>query len=193
MLTTQGPSLGILAIPIPVSPFFQDEKEDEYWEHERYDRVPILGPVTSGGPPVALDPPSDDEVMRALEKTKPVEGGVPCFWERNRNDVRIVKSTRSPTMSIRRACTRSSVRPSSTTPITSARFTSKTFVAWAGRCRTRFATKSPRKSSTSTTTICTWLAMLTPGPGRSSSSRRFTSPAFRLRDKETGRQGDKEN
>jgi hypothetical protein len=90
-LTHQGPSLGILAIPIPISPYFQDEKEDEYWEHERYDRVPILGPVTSGGPPVALDAPSDDEVMRALEKTKPVEGGIPMLWERNRNDVRIVK------------------------------------------------------------------------------------------------------
>jgi hypothetical protein len=88
-LPTQGPSLGILSVPIPVSPFFQDEKEDEYWEHERYERVPILGPVTSGGV-IALDPPSDDEIMRALEKTKPVEGGVPMLWERNRNDVRIV-------------------------------------------------------------------------------------------------------
>ena len=54
-LTTQGPSLGILAIPIPVSPYFQDRKEDEFWEHHRYERVPILGPVTSGGPPVALE------------------------------------------------------------------------------------------------------------------------------------------
>jgi hypothetical protein len=89
--TTYGPSLGILALPIPISPYFQDQKEDEYWEHERYDRVPILGPVTSGGPPVALDPPSDDEVMRALEKVHPVEGGVPCMWERNRNNVRVVK------------------------------------------------------------------------------------------------------
>jgi hypothetical protein len=90
-LPTQGPSLGILAIPIPISPFFQDEKEDEFWEHERYERVPILGPVTSGGPPVALDAPSDDEVMRALEKVRPVEGGIPMLWERNRNNVRIVK------------------------------------------------------------------------------------------------------
>src|ERR1051326_6122613 len=71
-----GPSLGILAVPIPVSPYFQDEKEDKYWEHERYERVPILGPITSGGPPVALDPPSDDEVMRALEKVHPIEGGL---------------------------------------------------------------------------------------------------------------------
>ncbi len=91
-LTTQGPSLGpVLAIPIPISPYFQDRKEDEAWEKERYERVPILGPITSDGPPVALDPPSDDEVMRALEKARPVEGGVPMLYERNRNNVRIVK------------------------------------------------------------------------------------------------------
>jgi hypothetical protein len=90
-LTTQGPSLGVLSLPIPISPYFQDEREDRFWEHERYERVPILGPTTSGGPPIALDPPSDDEVMRALEKTRPVEGGIPMLWERNRNNVRIVK------------------------------------------------------------------------------------------------------
>jgi len=91
-LATQGPSLGpVLAIPIPISPYFQDRKEDEAWEKERYDRVPILGPITSGGPPVALDPPSDDEVMRALEKARPIEGGVPMLYERCRNNVRIVK------------------------------------------------------------------------------------------------------
>jgi hypothetical protein len=90
-LTTQGPSLVILGVPIPVSPYFQDNKEDEYWEHERYNRVPILGPITSGGPPIALDEPSDDEVMRALEKVEAVEGGIPLLWERNRNNVRIVK------------------------------------------------------------------------------------------------------
>ena len=90
-LPTQGPSLGIFSVPIPVSPYFQDQKEDEAWEKERYRRVPILGPITSGGPPVALDPPSDDEVMRALEKAQPIEGGVPFLWERNRNNVRMVK------------------------------------------------------------------------------------------------------
>jgi hypothetical protein len=90
-IPTQGPSLGVLAVPIPVSPYFQDSKEDDYWEHERYGRAPIMGPITSGGPPVALDVPSDDEVMRALDKVEPVEGGIPLLWERNRNNVRIVK------------------------------------------------------------------------------------------------------
>lgn len=89
--TAYGPSLGILSVPIPVSPYFQDKKEDQYWAHERYERVPILGPMTQGGPAIALDPPSDDEVMVALEKARPVEGGVPMLWERNRNNVRIVK------------------------------------------------------------------------------------------------------
>ncbi|HMP05322.1 MAG TPA: hypothetical protein PJ982_03140, partial [Lacipirellulaceae bacterium] len=75
--TQLGPSLGIAAFPIPISPYFQKKKEDEFWMKERYDRVPILGPITSGAEIVALDPPSDDEVMRALEKAQPVQGGVP--------------------------------------------------------------------------------------------------------------------
>jgi len=86
-----GPSLGPFAYPIPVSPFFQKEKEDRYWNKERYERVPILGPLTSGGPTVALDPPSDDEVMRALEKARPVQGGTPFLNAKNRDNVRITK------------------------------------------------------------------------------------------------------
>jgi len=87
----QGPDLGFLAIPIPVSPYFQDRAEDKAWEHERYDRVPIMGPITAGGPVKALDPPSDDEVMRALGKARPLEGGLPFLYEKQRNNVRIVK------------------------------------------------------------------------------------------------------
>ncbi len=68
-----------------------DKKEDEWWMKERYDRVPILGPLTPGGPVQALDPPSDDEVMRALERAHPVEGGLPLLHEMQRNNVRIVK------------------------------------------------------------------------------------------------------
>ncbi len=90
-VTSTGPSLGILAYPIPVSPFYQKEKEDDFWMKERYDRVPIMGPITTGMEVVALDPPSDDEVMRAMEKAQPVQGTVPFLYVRNRNNVRIVK------------------------------------------------------------------------------------------------------
>lgn len=82
-------SVGCTPVPvlIPVSPYYQDRKEDRFWEHERYERVPILGPITAGGPPRALDPPSDDEVMRALPSA---EGGIPFLHETQRNNVRIV-------------------------------------------------------------------------------------------------------
>jgi hypothetical protein len=75
-----------------VSPYFQKLPEDYFWNHERYDRMPILGPITPGTPlAVDLDPPSDDEVMRALEKARPVQGGLPFGEEVQRNNVRIVK------------------------------------------------------------------------------------------------------
>jgi hypothetical protein len=57
---------------------------------ERYTRVPVLGPITSGIHPVALDPPSQDEIMRALIQNRDLEGGVPLLWERNLNNVRMV-------------------------------------------------------------------------------------------------------
>jgi hypothetical protein len=90
-LTTTGPSLGPFAIPIPVSPLLSKKKEDAYWNHERYERAPILGPIQSGGTIAALDPPSDDEVIRALEKARPIQGGIPFLHEHNRNNVRVVK------------------------------------------------------------------------------------------------------
>jgi hypothetical protein len=86
-----GPYLGPFAVPIPVSPYFQKKKEDEFWIKERYDRVPVLGPLTEGGPAAALDPPSDDEVMRAFENALPQQGGLPFLHEIQRNNVRIVK------------------------------------------------------------------------------------------------------
>jgi hypothetical protein len=88
---TAGPALGIFGVPIAVSPYFQKKREDEFWHEERYGRVPILGPLTAGGPAVALDPPSDDEVMRALERARPVQGGLPFNHSVQRNNVRIVK------------------------------------------------------------------------------------------------------
>ena len=86
-----GFSLGWLGFPIPVSPYYQHKQEEKFWKKERYDRVPILGPTTSGGPAVALDPPTDDEVMHALEDARPVQGGIPLIYEKQRNDVRIIK------------------------------------------------------------------------------------------------------
>jgi hypothetical protein len=86
-----GVDLGPLAIPVPVSPYFQKIKEDQFWNHERYERAPILGPIVPGGPVVALDPPSDDEVIRAWEKANPQQGGFPFLHEIQRNNVRIVK------------------------------------------------------------------------------------------------------
>jgi hypothetical protein len=86
-----GVNLGPFAIPIPVSPYFAKMQEDRFWNHERYERAPILGPIIPGGPMVALDPPSDDEVIRAWEKANPIQGGYPFLHERIRNNVRIVK------------------------------------------------------------------------------------------------------
>ena len=74
-----------------VSPFFMDKKEDEWWVKERYSRVPVLGPLTSGGLAHAIDPPSDDEIMRSLERAHPVEGGFSMLHEVQRNNVHIVK------------------------------------------------------------------------------------------------------
>ena len=89
--TVCGPNLGVLNFPIPVSPYFQKLPEDEYWNKRRYDRMPILGPITPNSPVAALDEPSDDEVMRSLEKARPVQGGLPGLYETQRNNVRIVK------------------------------------------------------------------------------------------------------
>jgi hypothetical protein len=85
-----GPNLGILSFPVPVSPYFQKLPEDKFWNHERYDRMPVLGPLTASSPEKALDPPSEDEVMRGLEKAKPIQGGLPLLHEVQRVNVRIV-------------------------------------------------------------------------------------------------------
>ena len=84
-----GPQLGLFGVPIPVSPYLMDKKEDEYWVKERYDRVPILGPMTKDGPVQALDPPSQDEIMHVLERAHPVKGGFPLLHEVQRNNVRM--------------------------------------------------------------------------------------------------------
>jgi hypothetical protein len=88
---TGGYNIGWLGYPMPVSPYYQYQQEQKYEKSERYEKVPILGPTTSGGPVVALDPPTDDEIMFALEAARPVQGGIPFLYEKQRNDVRIIK------------------------------------------------------------------------------------------------------
>ncbi len=73
---------------IPVTPYFSQKVEDEYWEEERYKKVPILDPVEEGVPIFCLDAPSPDEVMRALPDS--TAGGVPFLAETSRNNVRMI-------------------------------------------------------------------------------------------------------
>jgi hypothetical protein len=88
--TTLGPNIGMMGYPIPVSPYLQKTYEDRFHNWERYSRVPILGPITPGTPTTALDTPSEDEVMRALEDARPIQGGLPLMHEIQRKNVRIV-------------------------------------------------------------------------------------------------------
>jgi len=85
-----GPSLGMFNYPIPVSPFLQDRMEENFIHQERYAKTPILGPLVPGGPTMGMDPPSEDQVMRALEAVRPVKGGWPMLHEVQRKNVRIV-------------------------------------------------------------------------------------------------------
>lgn len=90
-VTTIGPQIGIVSIPIPVSPFFQDREEQKQRWQERYARSPILGPLTAEGPDIGMDPPSDEQVMMAFEKANPLAGSYPFLYEKQRNNVRIIK------------------------------------------------------------------------------------------------------
>jgi len=76
-------------IPIPVSPYQSQKIEDELWALER-DHVTILDPIEGeNAPTFCADPPSDDEVMRALPHDP--AGGLYFLAETHRNNVRIVK------------------------------------------------------------------------------------------------------
>lgn len=74
---------------IPVTPYYSQMIEDTVWEEERYKKVPILDPVEGENAPLfCLDPPSADEVMRALPDM--TSGGVAFLAETSRNNVRMV-------------------------------------------------------------------------------------------------------
>lgn len=75
--------------PIPVSAYQSEQIEDQYHEDERYNRVPVLDPVEGEHAPIfCVDPPSPDEVMRALPDE--ASGGFAFIAETSRNNVRIV-------------------------------------------------------------------------------------------------------
>ena len=48
--TVAGPNFGMFGFPIPVSPYFQKEAEDRFWNHRRYERMPVLGPISRACP-----------------------------------------------------------------------------------------------------------------------------------------------
>ncbi len=85
-----GPHLGILSVPIPVSPYFQDKKEDEAMA-ERYSKMKILDPIPAGRPHVAEDAPTDDQIMRKFHEIHNVRGNWPGLYEVQHNDIIIVK------------------------------------------------------------------------------------------------------
>jgi hypothetical protein len=74
---------------IPVSPYYSQLIEDTYIKEERYDKVPVLDTVEGEHAPLfCMDPPSQDEVIRALPDE--TGGGWPFLAETTRNNVRIV-------------------------------------------------------------------------------------------------------
>jgi len=74
---------------IPVTPYFSQKVEDQYWHEERYGRVPILDPIEGENAPLfCLDPPTPDHVVRSLPDPRP--GGVPFLAETQWNNMKFV-------------------------------------------------------------------------------------------------------
>jgi len=86
-----GPGVGIASLPFPVSPFHQQMAEDYAYEKARYGKVAILPPIEDVGSHIALDPPSDDQVVRELNKARPIDGSVPGLETTIRNIKGITK------------------------------------------------------------------------------------------------------
>ena len=75
--------------PVPVPAYLSQRMEDKLWEDERYNRVPVLDPVEGENAPIfCVDPPSEDQVIRAMPETG--AGGVAFFQETSMNNVKIV-------------------------------------------------------------------------------------------------------
>jgi hypothetical protein len=80
--------LGI-GTPIPVQPWVTERMEQKL-NHKHDGDTPIMPPLRDGvPPPICEDPPSDQEVLRAIPR---VPRGVPYIYEQFRDDVVIVKN-----------------------------------------------------------------------------------------------------
>jgi hypothetical protein len=80
--------LGIFT-PCPVQPWVAERMTDKY-THKNDGRVPIMPPIRDGfPPPICEDPPSDQEVLRAMPR---VARGAAYLYEEFRDDIVIVKN-----------------------------------------------------------------------------------------------------
>ena len=93
----------------------------------------------------ALDPPSDDEIMRALERAHPVEGGLPLLHEVQRNNVRIVKEKIADYIDPPRFYPLVGPAQQHHAHYKCTVYYTKTSRAWAGRSRTRSLDEDARE------------------------------------------------
>jgi len=76
-----------LATPIPIPPWVTERMEDKY-AHKNDFRTPVLPPIREGfPPPICEDPPSEQEVLRAMPR---LTRGVPFVYEEFRDNIEIV-------------------------------------------------------------------------------------------------------
>jgi hypothetical protein len=74
-------------VPVPVPPWVSERMEEKYCDRLK-ERSPIMPPILPGSPPVfCVDPPSEEEAIRALPK---VVRGVPFVYEEFRDDFIVV-------------------------------------------------------------------------------------------------------
>jgi hypothetical protein len=77
----------MLAIMTPTQPWVTERMEDKYAHKNDY-RTPIMPPLREGfPPPICEDPPSEQEVLRAMPR---VTRGVPYVYEEFRDGIQIV-------------------------------------------------------------------------------------------------------
>lgn len=81
-----GPAPSLPGV-IPVPPWTAERMEEKYTKRFK-ERTPIMPPILPGQPlPTCEDPPSEEEVIRALPK---VRRGIPFITEEMRDDYNVV-------------------------------------------------------------------------------------------------------